>query len=102
MNNHILKVSPQHFEDLYNGLKTHETRVNDRNYAIGDKLTLMKQLTDRRNSAITGKIIEAEITHILDPRNVDLVHRRDEPVVIMSLRILKRINCENALRRLRH
>ena len=38
--NHRLKIAPQWYDRLADGTKTHEVRRNDRDFQIGDTLTL--------------------------------------------------------------
>ena len=40
MTNHELKCLPQYFYAVKNGTKTFEIRKNDRNFQVGDTLTL--------------------------------------------------------------
>lgn len=40
--NHELKTLPSYFEDILNGNKTFEWRLNDRDYQVGDYLTLIE------------------------------------------------------------
>lgn len=42
--NHILKITPNHFEEVLNDRKTFEVRKNDRNFAIGDTVELKEFL----------------------------------------------------------
>jgi len=37
---HDLKIWPKHFQDVWNGIKTFELRLNDRDYQAGDVLRL--------------------------------------------------------------
>lgn len=78
---HELKVWPEHFVAIYNGQKTHEVRLNDREFAVGDTLYLrehsvaMQQREARINGAVatvsynvgeySGRSCFKKITHIL-------------------------------------
>lgn len=42
MNHHNLKILPEHYNNVKNGTKTFEIRVNDRAFQKGDKVTLYK------------------------------------------------------------
>lgn len=39
---HVLKISPQYFEDVCFGKKNFEVRINDRGYKVGDRLMLFE------------------------------------------------------------
>ena len=39
--NHILDIQDKYFNDIKKGIKTFEIRRNNRNYSIGDDLTLV-------------------------------------------------------------
>lgn len=58
---HELKILPQYFTPVLDGLKTAELRKNDRGYSIGDTLLLMEW-----NGEYTGDACERVITHIAD------------------------------------
>ncbi|PJC85324.1 hypothetical protein CSW98_15975 [Vibrio sp. HA2012] len=59
---HELKIKTEHFEDVLAGRKTHEVRLNDRNYQVGDVLHL--QEIDK-NLQYTGQTLNACVTHVL-------------------------------------
>ncbi|AGB11011.1 TPA: DUF3850 domain-containing protein [Vibrio parahaemolyticus] len=59
---HELKISEAHFEDVLAGRKTHEVRINDRNYQVGDVLHL-QEIDENRQ--FTGQALNACVTHIL-------------------------------------
>lgn len=58
---HNLKIKLQYFESIISGLKTFEVRCNDRNFKVGDIITLEEYKDD-----YTSKFVNAEITYILD------------------------------------
>lgn len=68
---HIVKIWPEHFEDVKSRSKRVEIRVDDRNYKVGDKMLLQEYLPD--DGEYTGKEITVLITHILrdDCRGVE-------------------------------
>jgi hypothetical protein len=59
---HNLKILPEYFQAIAKGIKTFEIRKNDRNYQIGDQITLMEH--NGRN--YTGREIIGSITYITD------------------------------------
>lgn len=61
---HDLKTHPIAFEPMLAGLKRAEFRKNDRGYKVGDDLKLREW--DPATNAFTGRLIFAEITHILE------------------------------------
>ena len=40
---HELKISPEYYDAVVNGIKPFEIRKNDRNYSVGDALRLRYQ-----------------------------------------------------------
>lgn len=63
-NKHILKVWPQFFVPITQGLKSCEFRINDRNFQIGDDLLLSE--FDSIKQSFTGRQIVAQILWIDD------------------------------------
>lgn len=59
---HKLKLAKMFFEDARLGRKSFELRKNDRDYQIGDIL----ELREMDNGEPTGRVIEKEITYILE------------------------------------
>lgn len=59
---HKLKLAKMFFEDVRSGRKSFELRKNDRDYQIGDIL----ELREMDNGEPTGRVIEKEITYILE------------------------------------
>ena len=58
---HSLKILPEHFNAVVSGNKKSEIRYNDRNYRVGDILSLREWDGD-----YSGRHIEVCVTHILD------------------------------------
>lgn len=58
---HELKILPQHFWPVVDGLKRAELRNNDRNFKVGDVLALYEWDGD-----YTGERIDKLIVHIAD------------------------------------
>ena len=61
---HNLKIKPQYFWDIVCDIKTFEVRKNDRNFEVGDIITLRKFENDK----FTGKSINVEIIYILNDK----------------------------------
>lgn len=58
---HELKILPEHFIPVLDGLKTAELRKNDRDFKVGDTLVLMEY-----NGEYTGDGCERLVTHVAD------------------------------------
>jgi len=61
MKTHELKILPEHFLPVLDGLKLAELRKADRDYQVGDKLILMEW-----NGEYTGDACTRLITHVAD------------------------------------
>lgn len=61
---HNLKILPEYFSAVRDGLKRAELRWNDRDYRAGDTLHLME--TPRGSCHATGEFINVAITHVAD------------------------------------
>lgn len=59
---HDLKITPQYFEPVMQGIKPFEIRKNDRDYKVGDVLVLREW----NGNKYTGNSITKEITYITD------------------------------------
>ncbi len=57
---HDLKILPQWFSDVESGKKTFEIRKNDRDYKVGDKLTLREW----KNGEYTGRSTTRLVSYI--------------------------------------
>lgn len=64
---HELKIAPEYFKAVVEGIKTFELRYNDRNFKVGDRLILKEyeQLFDMEYR-YTGKEITKEVSYILE------------------------------------
>lgn len=61
---HILKTWPAPFAALLSGAKTHEVRVDDRKYEVGDILDLMEyDPRSGNNSGFTGNSVSAVVSY---------------------------------------
>lgn len=58
---HSLKILPEYFNEVVSGNKKSEIRYNDRNYRVGDILSLREW-----DGRYRGRHVEVRITHILD------------------------------------
>ncbi|UTM59245.1 DUF3850 domain-containing protein [Photobacterium sp. CCB-ST2H9] len=58
---HEVKVQPVHFREVLAGRKTHEVRLNDRDYRAGDVL-ILREVDD--NGDDTGQVMNAKITYV--------------------------------------
>lgn len=62
---HDLKCYPQHFQPVFDRTKTFEIRKNDRDFQVGDTVTLHEYEYDHGDK-YTGRTISAYIGHIND------------------------------------
>ena len=76
---HRLKIAPQYFKDVVSGVKTFEVRRNDRDFKVGDIVTL----EEYKNGNYTSNYVNAEITYILD----DLEYCK-EGYVVFGIKLL--------------
>lgn len=69
---HSLKTDPAVFQAVFDGSKTHEIRLNDRDFRVGDTLNLIE--TESSGDAMrnglplkyTGRAIERRVSHVLN------------------------------------
>ena len=59
---HTVKSWPWFFQEMVKGNKKHDMREKDRNYCIGDTMTL--QEFDPRTGIYTGETLDVKITYI--------------------------------------
>jgi len=68
---HELKTDSEVFEATYDGFKTYEIRLNDRDFKVGDELLLRetvstgKQMKEGAPLAYTGREYRCTVNHIL-------------------------------------
>ena len=60
---HNLKLAPQYFDDVYEGKKTFECRINDRNFEVGDELILYE--FNPVTKCFLGRVFCVRVTYIL-------------------------------------
>lgn len=63
---HELKILPEYFEDVLDGIKTFEIRKNDRNYKVGDKLLLREFKSLKYAGRYTGREMTVEVVYMLN------------------------------------
>lgn len=59
---HELKILPEHFEPVLEGIKLAELRMNDRNFKVDDTLCLREY----ENGEYTGRIVYRRVIHVAD------------------------------------
>lgn len=67
MNKHELKLWPEYFQAVWDGTKTFEVRLNDRDYQVGDMLVLLEW--EPQKNEWTGSGVCKRVTYILDNPN---------------------------------
>lgn len=86
MDCHVLKVYPQYFDDIDQGLKTFEVRFNDRNYHVGDILFLRE--FEPAGEEYSGRILICKVIYILS----DPLYVRDG-FVILGFDLISSVSC---------
>ena len=76
---HYLKTRPEYFRAIEKGIKNFEVRFNDRGFKVYDILHLQEWC----GGEYTGRLIEAEVTYVLD--NPEFCK---EGFVVMAIRII--------------
>jgi Domain of unknown function (DUF3850) len=79
MTEHRVKSWPEFFEDVRNGSKTFELRKNDRDYQVGDMLTL--QEWEPKQQSYTGRECSRRIIYVLTGAGVGCI----EPLKGLSI-----------------
>lgn len=63
---HKLKISPEYFDAVDNGVKPFEVRLNDRNYKVGDTLVLREGEPDDKGVwRYSGRKSKQIVTYVL-------------------------------------
>ena len=78
INNHDLKVLPKYFNSLMWGAKPFEVRKNDRDFKVGDLLTLREWEPEEKYS---GRVLCRQVGYVLKGG----VFGIPEDLIIMSL-----------------
>lgn len=61
----IKKVLPEYFQDIVDGKKKYELRLNDFDIEPGDTLVLEEYTSaDPKNRQATGRVIEKQVTYL--------------------------------------
>jgi hypothetical protein len=81
LNTHYLKTWPLYFEEVHQGRKTFEVRVNDRHFQEGDNIILEEW--DPKTEHYTGRVCEFRAGYILPVK--DMPGGGDSPMVVVSL-----------------
>ena len=68
---HQLKIKPEFFEPLRNGMKRCELRKHDRCYSVNDIL-MVYEFIETANPEYTGRVIRMRITHIIEDKQYGL------------------------------
>lgn len=66
MAHHNLKLFVKYFQPVVDGKKRSEVRLNDRNYQIGDTVTLHEGQQELDGFQYTGRTVSARISYIDD------------------------------------
>lgn len=91
---HALKVQSVHFNEVLAGRKTSEVRLDDRNYLVGDVISLHEI---DENEDYTGQAMNAEITHVLSGGQYGL----DEQWCVLSFSNVTHLNAKRLIEYLR-
>lgn len=92
---HALKTWPEFFQPLWEGRKTFELRINDRDFKEGDILDLrefqplLPTPSRPEPGRYTGRQVRVIVSHVLDPSKTGLPrYIMNEDYVILSIRVL--------------
>ena len=88
---HELKIQPEYYDAVANGIKTFEIRKNDRNYNVGDTLLLKEfdknDIYNRKwanHSEYTGRELCVVITYIFNLKDFLSI---DEDYVVLGIKV---------------
>lgn len=79
---HELKIDPERLVEILSGDKTHEIRIFDREFKVGDILKL--NAYDRSTQAYTGQSTMVQVTNITQPGSYGL----PEKIGVMSIALI--------------
>ncbi len=71
MKAHLLKTEYRYYDSVENGTKTHEVRLNDRDFQIGDLVVLARYLGPEKG--FSGSVMSFFISEVIDLAPVGLV-----------------------------
>lgn len=83
---HKLKCWPEFFDAMVNGVKTHDVRVDDRQYNLGDTLRCFEY--DPAVELATGREADFVVTYIARGSSCPGLHDVPENIVVMSVRLV--------------
>lgn len=83
MQTHELKTWPDGFQAIWDGRKTHELRVNDRNFQVGDTLHLREW--DPASDQYMKREIHCEVTYMTPGGK----HGLPEHLCVMSIKVIR-------------
>lgn len=88
---HELKISPEYYDAVVNGIKPFEIRKNDRNYSVGDTLRLREfdkydiyQTQWVTHSEYTSRECVAAITYVFNLKDFLNI---DEDYVVLGIKV---------------
>ena len=81
MATHKLKVWSEYMDDLLNGKKSFEVRLNDRNFQVGDILILEEY--DKEKKEYLSRNLSVEVTYLLNNKVFDAIK---EGFVVMAIK----------------
>jgi hypothetical protein len=77
--NHELKIWPMYYLAMMHGNKTFEIRENDRDFKVGDQLTLREY--EPKTKKYTGRVLARQVTYIFNGGSFGI----PENMVVMSV-----------------
>lgn len=80
---HKLKTWPDYYHEVISGKKPFEVRYNDRNFQVGDTLSLLEWSPEFED--YTGKQCDFEVTYILEGGAFGI----EEGYVVMAIKEVK-------------
>lgn len=84
--NHELKIDPDRLAEILTGIKTHEIRVFDRDFQVGNKLKL--NVYDQSANKYTGQMAIVKVTNITAPGSYGL----PENIGVMSIELIESLD----------
>lgn len=82
---HRINTWPEYFEAVLSGDKTHEIRVRDRDYMVGDTLELIEWCNEKK--APTGREHQVVVTYIQDKARIPTLFR---PIFVTTIMMFGR------------
>ena len=96
MTKHSLKINPVYFDAVKNGIKTFEIRKNDRDYRVGDTISLGEWVPGTIEAGSwTGRRVKVAITYILT--HDDFSDGISEGYVILGIKVIPQIMTDNVI-----